>query len=300
MPNFTTSKRLFEMLLLPLVALLAKAVPSHNTDSRCHKFNTQHHFYLAIFAQLTKAESSIALLEELNDTECTNQQRNLRQLIGFNALKFGQGVTLNQSSFSRANANRSYRVWRYCFHKLLATARKHCAKPQLKGLERVLSIDGSLFDCLDSLVWASYASTTNKVKGHFFFDLDGLPDKMVLTTGKASEGEILATHFRAGFTYLFDRGYKDYTLFKDFVTAKAHFVTRLMSNANYKVVQRRPISTEQAGLGVIADELIKLGRHNSTALSKVRLVTFKDTQGKLWRYITSREDLEPVIIVELT
>ena len=96
------------MLVLPLVTLLAKAVPTHNSDNRCHKFNTQHHFYLGIFAQLTKAQSSIALIEELNDTQCTNQERNLRQSIGFNAISFGQNVTINQSSFSRANRTRCY------------------------------------------------------------------------------------------------------------------------------------------------------------------------------------------------
>jgi hypothetical protein len=59
------------------------------------------------------------------------------------------------------------------------------------------------------MAWASYASTTNKLKGHFFLDLNSLPDKMVLTNGKGDEREILCTNFCAGFTYVFDRGYKD-------------------------------------------------------------------------------------------
>jgi hypothetical protein len=292
--NFTTSKSLFELLISPISAYLPKAIERHKSDWRCRKFTTTHHFYLTIFAQLIGAKSSNALLEELNDPTCTHQQRKLRHLIGF-----AEPTGLNQSSLSRANAHHCYEVWRDCFHQLVELTRKRACSIQLEGLERVLFVDGSLFDWLPGMVWASYASTTNKVKGHFFLDLNGLPDKMVLTNGKGNEREILRTNFFAGFTYVFDRGYKDYDLFKGLLKAQAHFVTRLPSNANYRVLERKPIEPSQAKLGVLKDETIELGRHHYSAIARVRLVTFKDSQGQEWRYLTSREDQEALMVVEL-
>ena len=87
------------------------------------------------------------------------------------------------------------------FHRLWATAKARVALPQLKGLGQIVAVDGSLFDCLARMSWAVYRSTTPKVKGHFF-NLDGLPQRLVLTTGVGSEREVLATNYRSGVTYL--------------------------------------------------------------------------------------------------
>ena len=77
-------------------------------------------------AHFIGAKSANALLEELNDTTGPAQARNLRQMIGFDYLDRAGPVTLNQSNFSRANKNRSYRLWRYCFHQLWKQAKAHC------------------------------------------------------------------------------------------------------------------------------------------------------------------------------
>lgn len=83
MLDFTTLPRRFSLLCQPLVGLLDQAVESHNADYRTHKFSAKNHVLLTIFAQLVKAESSHALIEELNDLDSAHLERNLRQLIGF-------------------------------------------------------------------------------------------------------------------------------------------------------------------------------------------------------------------------
>src|SRR4051812_23792209 len=110
------SVRLFHLLAAPLLAFLPQAIQSHNSNYRSHKFNAQHHLLLSIFAQLTGAASSIALVEELNDLETPQNEVSLRQMIGFETAELGEPITLNQSSLSRANRSRSYRLWKYCFH----------------------------------------------------------------------------------------------------------------------------------------------------------------------------------------
>ena len=48
--DFTTSVRLFHLLLAPLLNILPKAVTTHRADWRCHKFKATHHVLLSLFA----------------------------------------------------------------------------------------------------------------------------------------------------------------------------------------------------------------------------------------------------------
>jgi hypothetical protein len=294
MPYSNISVRLFHLLAAPLLAFLPQAIQSHNSNYRSHKFNAHHHLLLSIFAQLSGTASSIALVEELNDQ---HSQANLRQIIGFEIDELGEPITLNQSSFSRANASRSYRLWKYCFHKLWQTAKAHCQPSLLEGLGRVVAVDGTLFDCLPKMSWASYRSTKNKLKGHFFFNLDGLPERLVLTAGTGSERDVLRTNLRAGVTYLLDRGYNDYALFAHLMKAHSHFVTRLLSNAVVEALKDYQVDEEAETLGVVSDQLVFIGKDNAGV--EVRMVVFRDLAGKQYRYITSRFDITATSVVEL-
>ena len=231
--DFTSSPRFFHLLDAPLLSLLPQAVQGQRSNWRCHKFTATHHVLLSLFAHLAHVPSANALLEELNDLDGAGHERNLRELVGFNTFELGQPLTLNQSSFSRAKANRSYRLWRYLFHRVWQQAKAQCALPQLEGLGQIVAVDGSLFDCLARMGWAVYRSTTPKVKGHFFFNLDGLPERLVLTTGVGSEREVLATNYRAGVTNLLDRGYNDYTLFGKIEKLDKCFKKRFTSRPGY-------------------------------------------------------------------
>lgn len=295
--DFTSSPRFFHLLLAPLLSMLPDAVTTQRANWRCHKFTATHHVLLSLFAHLAHVPSANALLEELNDLDGVGHERNLRELVGFDAFEFGQPLTLNQSSFSRANANRSYRLWSYLFHRLWARAKTQCALPQLVGLGQIVAVDGCLFDCLARMSWAVYRSTKPKVKGHFFFNLDGLPERLVLTTGLGSEREVLRTNYRAGVTYLLDRGYNDYDLFKTLVKAHSHFVTRLLKDAVYVVLENYPVRAENAAVGVVSDQKIELGQGQNAGI--VRLVVYKKLDGYEMRYITSRWEVEALNVVRL-
>ena len=158
----------------PLLTFLDEAIWTHNSDSGYHKFSSRHHLLLSLVAHFIGAKSANALLEELNDTTGPAQARNLRQMIGFDYLDRAGPVTLNQSNFSRANKNRSYRLWRYCFHQLWKQAKAHCQPNQLAGLGQILAVDGTFFACLDRMLWhpggTRYRTSSHKLKGHFFFD----------------------------------------------------------------------------------------------------------------------------------
>jgi hypothetical protein len=206
-------------------------------------------------------------------------------------------VQLAQSSFSRANAHRSYFLWRICFEGLWQNALRHMLVHKFEGLGQVLAVDGSLFDCLGRMAWATYRTNCPKVKGHFFFDLHGLPTKLVLTTGKGSERDVLRQNLKEGATYLLDLGYNDYGLFTQLGEKQAHFLTRLLTNARYTQVASYAIPTIQVKQGVVSDSAIYFNSDNHK--QPWRIVTFRDITGKEWSYLTNHTDLDALTIVQL-
>jgi len=117
------------------------------------------------------------------------------------------------------------------------------------------------------MMWVAYSTTSHKVRGHFFFDLDGLPDKLVLTDRKGSERQILREHLRPKVTYIFDRGYNDYTLFAYASKIEAFFVTRPLKNAAFRT--KLPRTKGQRGRsslvtwpGLIFGQVVKHVRAN--------------------------------------
>jgi hypothetical protein len=300
MLDFNTKARFFHKLCAPVLVFLPQAIGKYHADYRCHKFKALPHFLLTIFAQLEKIESANALLEELNDPTSTGTDRDLRAMVNFDRLEWGEPLQLNQSSFSRANKTRSYRLWQECFHKLLSQVKKRCNSRQLEGLGRIVAVDGTFLDSLARMAWAVYRRDCQKLKGHYFFDLAGLPDKLVLTDGKGSERAVLSANLRAGVTYLLDRGYNSYELFHSImVEAKAHFVTRLLSNATFEVVVNHPVTARQTFKGILSDQTIRLGQPGQSPDVVLRLVVYQNSKGEKWSYITSRFDLEPYVIVQL-
>lgn len=299
MPNFNINLSRFQLLVGPSLTLLEAAIPAHDSDYHCRKFSSHTHVLLTLFAQLAGVESANAIVEELNDLGHSPHERNLHEVVGFDFedAVTQQPVTLNQSSFSRANRERSYRLWRYLFHKLWARVSPHCQPKQLLGLGQIVAVDGSLFDCLPRMVWALYHKDCPKVKGHFFFNLNGLPHKLVLTTGKGSERDVLRQNFQAHTTYIFDRGYNDYELFAQLRKLDSHFVTRLLSNAQLTVVCDNPLSPAQSERGIVSDRTIRFSNDHADQL--YRVIEYQHSSGQIWRYVTSRSDVEASTIVEL-
>ena len=167
----------------------------------------------------------------------------------------------------------------------------------LEGLGLVVTVDGTLFDCLPRMSWAVYRSTKNKPKGHFFFNLDGLPERLVLTVGTGNERDVLRTNFRAGVTYLLDRGYNDYQLFAHMMKMQAHFVTRLLSNALVDALEDYRVDQTQELKGVVSDQKVFIGKGEGGV--ELRMVVYRDVSGKDWHYITSRFDIAATSVVEL-
>ena len=95
------------------------------------------------------------------------------------------------------------------------------------------------------------------VREHVLLDHDGyLPVYAHVSEGKVPEIQIArALSLPKGSIVVMDRGYIDYKLFSRWTKEKIHFVTRLKENADFMVLEHRPVPK---GSNVTKDQIICL------------------------------------------
>ncbi|RTZ51707.1 IS4 family transposase [Bacillus sp. SAJ1] len=146
--------------------------------------------------------------------------------------------------------------------------------------------------------WAYVTHNRNQVKLHTRLVVaspdEAFPDKVIPSTGNVDEREVvmeLVTDPDA--TYLFDRGYVDYTKIDEWIDNGILFAIRI--NDNHKTTSMETYKTHSEK--VITDAKVILG--SKPMKNSVRLVEFKDEEGRLYRIATSRWDLSAEEVAEL-
>lgn len=281
-------KRFFHQLVAPVLALLPQAVAKANSDWHYRKFFTQEHLLTLVYHQLSD-DDTLRAVEEARRTD-----EKVREALE------SSGVHL--SSLGRANQNRSYRVFRYLFHALFPMALACCGVADLGTLFVLGSVkimDATFIECVASMLWAQYKTKQKGIKGHVLFDLNGIPEQLVLTSGKGKDRPVLARNLKRGVTYLFDRGYNCYAFFATICEVGAFFVTRLCANAAYEVVATFTVEAASQKRGVVSDQKIRLGQGKTRIKPLLRLVILQDAKGKVYRFLTNRFDLPAWVVCEL-
>jgi hypothetical protein len=169
---------------------------------------------------------------------------------------------------------------------------------------KLLAVDGSFFTVAPRIAWAVYnGSGKGNVRLHVQFNVfDAVPDQVTLTDGQGSETRQLRESLKAGCFYVGDRGFQDYSLFRDILNAKSDFLIRLRKTAHTEVLEERPLTAADQAAGVRRDATIRLGcRSDQTPelpdLRRVE-VTFTNRKGKqeVLILLTNRLDLPAWLI----
>lgn len=180
--------------------------------------------------------------------------------------------------------------------------------PRLDDITRkLIAVDGSFFTVAPRIAWAVYNRSKRSSKGnvrlHVQFNvLDGLPDQVTLTEGKASESRQLGHTLQADRFYIMDRGFQDYRLFKDILAAGSDFLVRLRKSARYEIIEERALTTADQAAGIRRDTVVQVGwREDQTPeLPPMRLVEvhFINRKGEpeTMRLLTNRLDLDAWMI----
>jgi len=153
----------------------------------------------------------------------------------------------------------------------------------LKALEGLTAVDGSLLPALPRMAWALWVDETHRAaKMHLAFEvLRGVPVKVSVTEGNGSEKNELRKMLEAGRLYVIDRGYAEYQLFQEIIDVKSSFVGRIRNDANWTTVKERPVSPEAKAANVLSDREVWLGGKKSRKALKQTLRIVKVDTGKI-------------------
>jgi len=136
---------------------------------------------------------------------------------------------------------------------------------RLDQVDKILTlVDGTYLTALPALVrwalWQEGKRGKRAAKAHVQFEvLKGVPVAATITSGQASETQVLQERLEPGRLYVIDRGYAKYSFFQAILDAGSSFVGRLDDNAVVEVIQERPLSAEARAAGVVRDAVVRLG-----------------------------------------
>jgi len=281
------TKRTFHKFIAPIEGLMTKATQRFSSDKGYRKFFTRLHVLSQIYFQVSDLKSLRDLGEALREDERVQE-----------AL---ETTGVDNSNLSRANEQRSFVVFRHIFHCLFPKALS-CAEPALgllATLYKVKILDSTFIQCCAAMAWATYKKTKHGLKAHLLLDLRLIPEKLVVTPGNGSDRDILRQIIKRGVTYIFDRGYNCYELFEQMSLAGAFFITRLLDNAVYQIVELFPLDPEAVRQGVVGDHRIRLGVPATQVSVYFRMIIYQAPDGRFFRFLTNRCDLPPLVICDM-
>jgi len=266
-----------QMLQLFSRADFERAVIEHRAERHARGFTCWGQFVAMLFCHLGRAQS----LREICGGLAASEGK-LRHL--------GLPDAPKRSTLAYANERRPWQLYRSVFYQLLGRCRHVAGGHGFRFKNKLLSLDATLIElCATVFDWAQYRRTKGAVKLHLLLDHQGLlPSYAVVTEGRVHESRIAHTlRFEPGTIVVFDRGFTDYAWFASLDADGVFFVTRMKDNADYGVLERRPVPEHGP---VQRDEIIflyKLAREQERDLFLRRIEVWDQEQQRTLVFLTN-------------
>jgi Transposase DDE domain/Domain of unknown function (DUF4372) len=254
-----------------------QAVVEHRAERHARGFSCWGQFVAMLFCHLGRAQS----LREICGGLAASEGK-LRHL--------GLPDAPKRSTLAYANEHRPWQLYRTVFYQLLSRCREVAGTHGFRFKNKLLTLDATLIElCASVFDWAQYRRTKGAVKLHLLLDHQGLlPSFALVTEGRVHESRVARSlRFEPGTIVVFDRGYADYDWFAALDAQGVFFVTRLKENADYGVVERRPVPENSA---LRRDEIIflyKAARGGHRDLFLRRIEVWDEEQQRILVFLTN-------------
>ena len=270
-----------------------KCVNRYKGDHRVRELNFWNQFIQLFFGQLTS-------LNSLRDIcLCLKAHNNKLYHLGIKQ-------TVNQSTLSRANEKRDWRIFADFGEYLIQQIRPLYANSPIPNID----IDNDVF-ALDSTTislslklfsWAQGKYSRGAIKVHTLLDLRGsIPTFIFITDGKYHDSNILDMIVPLpDAIYLMDKAYIDFTSLYNMHKAGAFFVTRAKVSLDYTVTEFNYNIDEKTGLR--SDKTIKLEGYKSKQLYPefLRMVEYYDEEKDIMLvFLTNNFEVSAIEIAHL-
>jgi len=209
---------------------------------------------------------------------------------------------LSRSNLSRINEDKPYALYEALFGKLLHRCQGNAPGHNFRFKNLLYSLDASTIDlCLSVFPWADFRTTKGAIKLHVGLNHNGyLPEFVTVTEGKAHDVTIGRTlEFPKGSIVAIDKGYTDYAWYKQLTDKGIFFVTRLKTNAAYRVVSRQSVLKNK---GLTCDQIIEFTGIQTAKKCPVQLrrIGYRDAEtGKRYIFLTNNFKLSAKSIADI-
>ena len=279
-------------------------ISRHNANHYYKKFSCKNHLMVMLYAQLTGKDS----LRDIEQGLCLRDSS-----------LYHLGIkSVAKSTISRANNDRSYKIFESLFYALLSKCNELAhgvSRSKFKFNNSIYAIDGSNIDlCLSLFPWSNYGNVKGAIKIHPLLNLKTqIPEFMVIDEGKKNDitvfkenkykliSKLRDSSKNSSSILVFDRGYFDYGLFKELDDNNIIFVSRGKKPFLYKCLGQHEKSERIKG-SVLNDELIELtGRDAKKHYpGKLRRIEFFDAKSnKTLEFLTNDFRFSPRIIAQI-
>jgi Domain of unknown function (DUF4372)/Transposase DDE domain len=270
-----------------------KCVIRYKGDHRVRGLNCWNQFIQLFFGQLTSRNS-------LRDIcVCLRAHRNKLYHLGIKQ-------SVNQSTLSRANENRDWRIYSDFGEYLIKLVRPLYADSPIPNVD----IDNDVF-ALDSTTislsiklfsWARGKYSRGAIKMHTMLDLRGsIPTFIFITDGKYHDSNILDEIIPLpGAIYLMDKAYIDFMALYRMHKAGSFFITRAKATQDFMDIECNYNLDEKSGLR--SDKIIKLRGPKSKNLypETLRIVEYYDDEKDiLLAFLTNNFEVSALEIARL-
>lgn len=270
-----------------------KCVLRYNGDYWTKGFSCWNQFIQLFFGQLTSRNS-------LRDI-CTCLKAHKNKLYHLGIRKH-----VNQSSLSRANERRDWRIYADFGQYLMGQVRPmyaDCPIPNIDLENEVFALDSTTISLsLKLFCWAPGKYSRGAVKIHTLLDLRGsIPSFILVTDGKYHDSNVLDVLVPVpGAIYLMDKAYIDFAALYNMHESGAFFVSRAKTTMDYTVIERNCNIDPRYGLR--NDQTILLAGYKSSRLypEPLRLVEYYDDQNDiLLTFLSNNHEVSALEIARL-
>lgn len=206
-----------------------------------------------------------------------------------------------RSTLSDANNNRSYQVFETIYEGLLRQYHSFISDSRLKGLSirNLKIIDSSTIQLFSEILRGvgrnrlDGARKKGGIKVHAMMDaFSGVTEFVRMTEAREHDRKFLYHLKMAANSWLvFDKAYTVYHQFAKWTEQKIWFVTRMKDNADYHVTKVMVDKTKKKKTkGVLKEQYITVAvKQNGIVIQRLKLrrITFKTEQGKLYVFVTN-------------
>lgn len=269
-----------------------KCVDRYNGDYRTGRLNCWNQFAQLFFGQLTGRKG-------LRDI-CVCLEAHSNRLY-----HLGIKQSVNQSSLSRANENRDWRIFAdfggYLIH--LVSPLYANDKEKVNSLEKdIFAIDSTTISVSITLLdWAQGKYSRGAVKMHTVLNLQGnIPTFIHITDGKYHDVNALdKIAILKDAIYVMDKAYIDFKRLYKLNKKDAFFVVRAKSNLKFRAVTSKKVDKTK---GLRCDQLIILlvPKSQKNYPKKIRRIKYYDQEKDLtFIFLTNELELNPLEITAI-